>query len=374
MSESKRRWALVAGAAVFLAAAATPKRRRLASASVRRSQFTSALPEPAPSTSPLQVRSWLRLLLAILALVVLVVVSVQLYCDFMQISDFPAQPPEAGEVRLYFDKPGVPALLEGRVYERNGQIDVSVSVDKSYEQREAGFLLVFSGPISRPPEVPVDREQDEHGCWRTIYVIPENPSVACSTRRASTNGLQVNPKDTDQLVISGRLDLRAEGAKFVQITIYPGHSYATSAGKRTYFKLPQFGVSIPSSFRSAPLDFATGSFVFAPSKLDVIVDYRDLKPHEKVEAVAPAPFEPGKLSWVEVDASMVRPWGALVDMEVEDSAQRKLFVIGVAVGLLGGIGTSLVASLWTRIIEMRAAKRSDRHRRSSQLDQGHRQS
>lgn len=242
------------------------------------------------------------------------------------------------------------------MYERNGQIDVTVSVDETYEQGEAGFRLVFSGSVSQPSEFPVQREQDEHGCWETIYVIPENSSVTCAVTRASTNGLRVNPKDTDQLMISGRLDLRGQEQRFVQITIYPDHSYATSAGKRTYFKLPWFGTTyLPSSWRAAPLDFGTGKDVFAPSKLDVAVTYRELKPHEKVESVAPALFEPGELSWIETDASLVKPWGAVVDMEVEDSAQRKLFIIGVVIGLVGGVMPTLVSWLWRRIVEPEAS-------------------
>jgi hypothetical protein len=177
--------------------------------------------------------------------------------------------------------------------------------------------------------------------------------------KTSADGQQGAPKDTEQLVISGRIDLRAEQKpRFAQITIYPDHRYATSAGKRTYFKLPGFGTHLPSSFRELPLDFDTGKFVFAPSKLAVVLDYRELKPHEKVESVAPALESPGKLSWVEADASMVRPWGALVDMEVEDSAQRRLFVIGVLVGLLGGVGTSLLAWLWARIAEPKTSEPS----------------
>lgn len=282
-------------------------------------------------------------------------VLVYFYLDITRISDYPVQPADPGEVKLYFDVPNVPAMMDVDIADRNdGKIDITVSTDKSYASDSTGFSLVFSGLLARLPELPIMQELDEHGCWKNIYSVPSNRAVRCSVVNGSSNGLPGNPKDTEQLIVSGQLSRNETGAMFAQVTLYPDHRYSTSAGKRTYFTLPRMGTTyLPRSMEAIPLDLGTSTPAFTPSKLDVVIDYRELKAHEKIDSVAPNIYRAGELSWIEVDAGLVKPWGSIVNITLEDAGQRQLYLIGVIIGLLAAIVPLITTSTWKRVSRIR---------------------
>jgi len=134
--------------------------------------------------SPPKQQKWRFRDVAVLAINAIVVLGslgalVYFYFDVTRISDYPTQPPNPGEVKVYFDEPGVSALMEVRASEDLlGKIDVTISADDSYQPDSVGFKLVFTGLLSRPPELRVMQEPDEYGCWGNTYVVPEENMTA----------------------------------------------------------------------------------------------------------------------------------------------------------------------------------------------------
>ncbi|MEV0678877.1 hypothetical protein AB0I60_20405 [Actinosynnema sp. NPDC050436] len=268
------------------------------------------------------------------------------HSEFTRISDSPPQAADPGEVKLYFTAPGVPAVLTVDVFDDGNQIDLTISADREYQPDSVEFRLVFTGSPARPPASWDRDDKDEHGCWHNLYAVPDD-DVKCTTVVAPADGPTVAPRGTEQLVVTGKLVRNETSAMFAQVTVYADDEFSTSAGKRTNFSLPRAGTSYrPATSRSLPLTLGIGAPVYVPSTLDVAVDYRQLRPHEKVDLVAPETLEAGSLSWLDTDASLVRPYGSIIDIKAEEAGQRDLYLIGVAVGLLGAVVPLAANAAW----------------------------
>jgi hypothetical protein len=80
----------------------------------------------------------------------------------------------------------------------------------------------------------------------------------------------------------------------------------------------------------------------------VIVQYDELEPTDRLESVAPDPFEAGQLTWAEADASMLEPHGSIVDITAEERGQQLLFLLGVSAGIASSLAPLMLRALYRR--------------------------
>ncbi|WP_410596306.1 hypothetical protein [Amycolatopsis sp. lyj-23] len=262
------------------------------------------------------------------------------YGQYSKISDFPPRAADAGGARLYFSQQGVDAIMQAKVTDSKWsgqQLDIYINATGKDVGHDLGFRVVLTGSLATQPELPLWDKKDAHGCWRNLYVIPEQ-SYSCVMNKGTSDGLGGNVPNLDQIVVAGDMLPAQQDHTWAQVTIYTDQSMRTSAGKRTNFSLPQFGTKkVPESIRNIPYEVGISEKVFAPSKLDLVIDYRDLDPNEKIDSIAPDLYESGKLSWIETDSSIIHPRGSIVNVELEESGQRQLYLIGILAGLLSAI-------------------------------------
>jgi hypothetical protein len=321
----------------------------------------SSRPEQLDSCPKPERRSLLRDLLVtiggFLLLACFTIGSLMLYRSFRESSATPPLPAFPGSALIAFDRPGVPAVVQLDVSPRGPtELHFTISINDDYHAtNEVVFVLDLAGLISRPPDLPGLRDVGANGCTHSIDVIPDLGSK-CTRTSIPRSGFTGNSMDPEpHLAVEGKIQRNSSNKMFVQVYIgtFDLH-YDTSAGKRTYFALPETGTSYfptpigaTSTLSSTlPLDYGVGKVLHPPYPMTLITNYRSLKPSERLDIVAPSTYDPGTLLWAEISHSRLRPRGSIVDATVEDRTQSKLFIIGVLIGLIGTAFPLIAAVTW----------------------------
>jgi hypothetical protein len=286
----------------------------------------------------------------LIAIVVVCLVILREYRNFQDILATPVPPDDPGEVHLFFDRPGVPALIEARItpYESASHIffshggetdfDYQITILPGFTDNKVNFALIMTGAVQASEErfYSGGPKTQNNGCWFNVYVIPEADSrcvpLGGSSDQLPDSGLRAARKGQ---VVFGSIVRNTSGAMFAQVHMPTPAVLSSHAGKRTYFRLPGIGTTyLPVDGRNLPLQVGLDIRMFVPSNLDVVIDYDKVGPTDRLENVAPQPATPDRLAWVETNSSLVRPHGSSVDTIAEDRAQRDLFIIGVLVGFV----------------------------------------
>jgi hypothetical protein len=289
-----------------------------------------------------------------IALIGFAVLGYQLFRD---ISTTPDRLPDPGEVRLVFDRPGVPALLEATITSTEFEataFDYFIRIKDGFEADEVDFTIVTISAIRSigQPMFPRGPPSQPNGCPVTVYVVPEKGST-CASVRIGDEGFPGSRYLVGAQLITGRIQRNESGAMFATVHARAQVPVSTSAGKRANFRLPAIGTTyLPADGRDLALDFGTDRDLFVPGELDVIVQYDELEPTDRLQSVAPDPFRAGKLAWVEADASMIAAHGSVVDITAEERGQRLLFMLGVLAGVITGMVSNAVLLLLRAVFRL----------------------
>lgn len=287
------------------------------------------------------------------------------YEDATAVPRMPNRSP--GAARLYFAQPCVKARLESTITLEGGGAEFDylirlLDVGQPGPTESGGvrspceygavptlqsvpFLLVLVGD-ARPTlrrYYPGGPTREANGCAVQLYGVPD---VQCSAERIEEDGNPRNTGRTSAELVRGRLVPNSSGYAFASVHVSTEVGFLGSTKARTIYELPAIGTTyLPSGDRNYPLEFGVQMDWRVPDVLDVLVDAGTLSAVDRVETVSPAPLLAGRLVWFETDASTVEPAGSWVDVVVESSANRALFVVAV----LGGVLASMLAAmlLWS---------------------------
>lgn len=308
--------------------------------------------------------------LGFLSLVGSIVVSILLYNQFVNESATPPPPKSPGTALIAFDRSAVPAIVQLDISPSPPtQLHFNLTIPDYYQSSdEVGFVLNLSGPISLPSDLGSYSSSRDNGCPYSVFVIPDL-GTKCTIASTPTSGyIGVAADGQRHLVIQGTILRNSANKMFTQVDVDPIYlRFDTSAGKRTYFILPEIGTTyFPTPLGSAPktpygvavpLDYGAGKNVYPPYPLSVAVNYRELRPSERADIVTPATYVPGNLLWIEGENARLQPRGSLVDAEKEDESQSRLFLIGVAAGLLGTAFPLISSLTWKSMRSIRKQER-----------------
>jgi hypothetical protein len=206
--------------------------------------------------------------LGLVVVVTLLAVAVLVgYQRFHEISATPERLPDAGEVRLFFNRPGVPALLQATVtstaFEEN-EFDYFIRIRNGSGTDPVSFALVNTGAV-RPSEEPMyvgGPAHQRNECPWGVWVVPQKGST-CASVRVDKNSLPLNSRPVNAQLTSGRIQRNESGAGFATVHATADVSVSTSAGKRTYFRLPAIGTTYlpPTGGTSRSTSAQTGSYL-----------------------------------------------------------------------------------------------------------------
>lgn len=286
------------------------------------------------------------------------------YREFVRVAAVPLPRGDAGEVHLYFDRPGIPAYLETLITVPGfGETEIHHRIHIEDEHVEAAhfFLVIVGDARTREPYPNGQPSTRSNGCWASLWTIPDDVDLRCYIANLRPGSIYAAPglRKSAQ-VISGRIKNDNMANAVVQIRTSTTAHFTEEAGKRRYFALPAIGTKyVPPTHRNAfSSDVGEGREGYVPSKLDVSVDFGELRQSDRLENVSPEPMS-GELTWVEVDESLLRARGSIVDTVAEEKGQRTLFLAGIYAGIAATIAPLLISRL-TRLI-----RRIARHKRAS---------
>jgi hypothetical protein len=260
-------------------------------------------------------------------------------------------------VSLYFDRPGVAAFLESNISALvYGETEMRTRVTvESPNLETVRFFLVYAGDArTREPYPNGDPSQRANGCWVSTWAIPDY-GFSCRSARIGIGGGYTRPEyRVDTQVLTGQIIKSGPGGVMsVEIRTSGTKDFSAKAGKRRYFALPAIGTPyVPETFRTqtaAANELGDGKFGYTPLRLDVAVDYGKLTQSDRVENLAPQIVATGSLTWVDVDASLVRASGSIVDTVAEERGQQILFMIAIYAGLASAVGPIVIAMTAGRI-------------------------
>jgi hypothetical protein len=288
------------------------------------------------------------------------------YRAFIDVAAVPSPRPDPGKVYLFFDQPGVPAYLETRVAEEGSdetQLRHRIQIDDGYANESIRYFLVSVGDARTGETYPNGESSVQaNGCWASLWSLPDD-GLRCRTARLKPGSVYSTPEAREPAQVVTGIITRDSLTKVmtVDVTTYTDAVFNVKAGKRRYFTLPAVGTSyVPPAYRQKlSFDLEDGQRGYVPAKLDVAVVYKELAESDRLENVAPNPVLPGSLSWVEIDESLLRARGSIVDTVAEERGQRALFLIG----LYAGLAASILPILATQFLRLaRLTRRRPSHR------------
>jgi hypothetical protein len=267
------------------------------------------------------------------------------YREYVEVADVPEPRADPGEVLLFLDRPGISAYLEALVvplgYEET-EIRYSIQLESGYQARPTEYSLVIMGDAQTRELYPNgDPSAGLNGCWATVWASPDD-DLECRKTSLTPGSINSIPElQKPAQVLSGTIE---SAQPWAVVRTSTTARFVEEAGKRRYFALPAMGTTyVPTLYRDeVTLDVGDGRRGYVPRELDIGIDFGELSQADRLENVAPEPL-PGALAWVELDVSLLRARGSIVNTVVEEQGQRTLFLVGVYAGLAASILPILVS-------------------------------
>jgi hypothetical protein len=298
------------------------------------------------------------------------VVSIAAYRKFQTLSAVPTPRSDAGQVSLYFDRPGVTALLESNINPQHyGETEIRTQITvENPELDTVTYFLVYAGDArTREPYPNGDPSQRANGCWVSTWALPDTGFSCRSAQIGIRAGYTPSAYRVETQVLTGQIIRPGpNGAMSVEIRTSSVKDFSAKAGKRRYFALPAIGTPyVPESFRrqaDATNELGDGTFGYTPARLDVAVDYGKLAQSDRVENLAPQATVTGSLTWVDVDASLVQASGSIVDTVAEERGQQILFMIAIYAGVASAVAPITITMIAGRIPDIFYRRRRPKRR------------
>ena len=303
-----------------------------------------------------------RLIFAVAGTALLTVGTIWFIAQYDETLPTIGEPPPAGSINLYFDRPDVSAQLDVQItsqlvtQENKGYASDSYVIRvlaEGLDQNDLPTFYVALGGSALPQDgYPEGGDDDESGC--SLAVRSDAPELACLATRGSPESASVSDEAKEEIfVVSGRLKpIGDQGEGIAYIDLSANAQTLVKSGETEVFRLPTVGTTyIPVTVgEDVEIEIDRISGLKVPEPLTIVVEYQSLSPTDQLESLSLEPVTRQPLTWVETFRTTLTASGTITDTRAERNADRITFFWGVFAGILGSLVVPLLGLWWATIL------------------------